>query len=133
VTVTEARFVDLEARVSNLETWAGPGQANALSEGLRALRKDVTQIKGDIGRIQKTLEQHSLQFHEIGARLDGMDQRFDGMGQRFDRMDQQLDGMDQRFDRMDQRLDGMDQRFDRMGAQLGAILKHLGVPDPGVG
>src|ERR1700722_19293726 len=39
----------LQMRVSKLETWAGPGQADALSAGMRALRTDVA----DIRRVQR--------------------------------------------------------------------------------
>jgi septal ring factor EnvC (AmiA/AmiB activator) len=39
----------LQMRVSKLETWAGPGQADALSAGARALRTDVA----DIRRVQR--------------------------------------------------------------------------------
>ena len=35
----------LQVRVSKLETWAGPGQAEALAAGLRAVRTDVAVIR----------------------------------------------------------------------------------------
>jgi cell division protein FtsB len=35
----------LQVRVSKLETWAGPGQADALATGLRAVRTDVAVIR----------------------------------------------------------------------------------------
>jgi polyhydroxyalkanoate synthesis regulator phasin len=39
----------LQVRVSKLETWAGPGQADALSAGMRAMRTEVA----DIRRVQR--------------------------------------------------------------------------------
>ena len=39
----------LQVRVSKLETWAGPGQADALSAGMRAMRTEIA----DIRRVQR--------------------------------------------------------------------------------
>jgi hypothetical protein len=51
MTDTEKRLGTLEVRVNNLETWAGPGQADALATGHRVLR-------ADLAKVQKTLDQH---------------------------------------------------------------------------
>jgi hypothetical protein len=36
----------LEMRVERLETWAGPGQTEALSVNIRAIRADVVALRG---------------------------------------------------------------------------------------
>jgi hypothetical protein len=43
-TTIEERLGTLEVRVDNLETWAGPGQAQALAEGQRELRADLAEV-----------------------------------------------------------------------------------------
>jgi septal ring factor EnvC (AmiA/AmiB activator) len=42
---TEDRLGALEVRVGKLETWAGPGQAEALAVGQRALRADLAKVR----------------------------------------------------------------------------------------
>jgi septal ring factor EnvC (AmiA/AmiB activator) len=71
----------LQVRVSKLETWAGPGQADALSTGVRALRTDVADIRRvqrqhtgllsalnrDVAGLKRVQDQHT-------ALLGGLDQ-----------------------------------------------------------
>jgi len=40
------RIETLEMRVERLETWAGPGQTEALSVNIRAIRADVVAFRG---------------------------------------------------------------------------------------
>jgi hypothetical protein len=40
------RIRTLEMRVERLETWAGPGQTEALSVNIRAIRADVVAFRG---------------------------------------------------------------------------------------
>jgi septal ring factor EnvC (AmiA/AmiB activator) len=49
--VSIARWGDLEERVQKLETWAGPGQIQALVDGQLAIRDDLAKV-------YKTLERH---------------------------------------------------------------------------
>jgi hypothetical protein len=53
---TEDRVGILEMRVKTLETWAGPGQAEALAEGHRQIRADLAslraQTKADVDRLR---------------------------------------------------------------------------------
>jgi septal ring factor EnvC (AmiA/AmiB activator) len=46
-----ARWADLEDRVQKLETWAGPGQIQALIDGQQAIR-------ADLAKVHKTLDRH---------------------------------------------------------------------------
>jgi chromosome segregation ATPase len=48
----------LEMRVERLETWAGPGQTEALSVNIRAIRADVVALRG----VQK---KHGTQLDEL--------------------------------------------------------------------
>jgi uncharacterized protein (DUF3084 family) len=48
----EERLGTSEVRVDNLETWAGPGQVQALAEGQRELR-------ADLAKVQQTQERHT--------------------------------------------------------------------------
>lgn len=57
----------LQVRVSKLETWAGPGQADALTAGVRALRTDVA----DIRRIQR---QHTGLLSALNRDVAGLKQ-----------------------------------------------------------
>jgi hypothetical protein len=52
MTTIEARLGTLEVRVDNLETWAGPGQAQALAEGQRELR-------AELAKVQQTQDRHT--------------------------------------------------------------------------
>jgi hypothetical protein len=55
----------LQVRVSKLETWAGPGQADALSAGVRGLRTDVA----DIRRVQR---QHTGLLNALNRDVAGV-------------------------------------------------------------
>ena len=45
----------LEDRVERLETWAGPGQIEALAEGQRAIRADIAKLQATVDRHEKLL------------------------------------------------------------------------------
>jgi len=45
MTTTEDRVRALEVRVDKLETWSGPGQANALSTSLAATRAELATFR----------------------------------------------------------------------------------------
>ena len=49
-------------RVNNLETWAGPGQVQALAEGQRELRADLTKV-------QQTQDRHTRMLAMTGISL----------------------------------------------------------------
>ena len=73
---TEDRVAILEGRMKTLETWAGPGQVEALSEGQRAiraeltkLRADVAKIQADMAKVQKTQDRHSADVAELKSML----------------------------------------------------------------
>jgi chromosome segregation ATPase len=69
---TEDRIRDLEVRVDQLETWAGPGQAGALAEGLRELRAEFTKMRA-------TQDRHTRMLADITADLSGLKTDFDGL------------------------------------------------------
>jgi hypothetical protein len=48
----EDRVGMLEMRVKTLETWAGPGQTEALAEGQRAIRADLASLRSDVGKLR---------------------------------------------------------------------------------
>jgi peptidoglycan hydrolase CwlO-like protein len=50
----------LEVRISELETWAGPGQAEVFANGLRAVRAELAVMR----RVQS---QHSVMLHGLTA------------------------------------------------------------------
>jgi seryl-tRNA synthetase len=45
----------LEDRVRRLETWAGPGQIEALVEGQRAIRADIAKLQATVDRHERML------------------------------------------------------------------------------
>ena len=53
----------LEVRVKTLETWAGPGQTEALAEGQR-------KIRADLAKIQKTQDRHSRLLGRLTSDVD---------------------------------------------------------------
>ncbi|WP_181608162.1 hypothetical protein [Nonomuraea soli] len=63
-----------------LETWAGPGQAEALAQTIRSTRTDVTDIKGRMTKIESRMtslermvtviqQEHGVLLREILDRL----------------------------------------------------------------
>src|ERR1035438_8371143 len=59
----EDRVGMLEVRVRTLETWAGPGQTEALAEGQR-------KIRADLAKIQKTQDRHSRLLGRLTSDVD---------------------------------------------------------------
>jgi hypothetical protein len=55
----------LEVRISELETWAGPGQAEAFATGLRAVRAELAVMR----RVQS---QHTAMLHGLTADVAGV-------------------------------------------------------------
>ncbi|HEY3976293.1 MAG TPA: hypothetical protein VGM79_03395 [Streptosporangiaceae bacterium] len=64
----------LQVRVSKLETWAGPGQADALSAGMRAMRADIA----DIRRVQR---QHTGLLNALNRDVAGLKAEMAGVKQ----------------------------------------------------
>jgi chromosome segregation ATPase len=76
----------LQVRVSKLETWAGPGQADALSAGVRALRTDAADIRRvqrqhtgllsalnrDVAGLTRVQEQHTALLAGLGEDVAGL-------------------------------------------------------------
>ena len=76
----------LQMRVSKLETWAGPGQADALSAGVRALRTDAAEIRRvqrqhtgllgalnrDVAGLTRVQEQHTAQLGKLDQDVAGI-------------------------------------------------------------
>lgn len=55
----------LEDRVTQLETWSGPGQIEALIEGQRAIRADLTKL-------QVTVDRHGRQLTRLTRDVSGL-------------------------------------------------------------
>ena len=62
MTTVEQRLKDLEVRVDRLETWAGPGQAEALSVSLSALRAEIAAFRQEVNRA----------FRDVRAEMAGI-------------------------------------------------------------
>ena len=76
----------LQMRVSKLETWAGPGQADALSAGVRALRTDAAEtrrvqrqhtgllgaLNRDVAGLTRVQEQHTAQLGKLDQDVAGI-------------------------------------------------------------
>jgi len=62
--VSIAQWERLEARVQQLETWAGPGQIQALIEGQRVLRAEMVKV-------QATLDRHGRILTRLKADMSG--------------------------------------------------------------
>jgi len=65
MTTIEERLGTLEVRVDNLETWAGPGQAQALAEGLGELR-------ADLAKVQRTQDRHTRMLADLISDVSGL-------------------------------------------------------------
>jgi chromosome segregation ATPase len=65
MTTIEARLGTLEVRVDNLETWAGPGQAQALAEGQRELR-------AELAKVQQTQDRHTRMLADLISDISGL-------------------------------------------------------------
>jgi hypothetical protein len=59
-------------RVDRLETWAGPGQVEALTTGLRALRADMSAMR----RVQN---QHTTMLTGLVADVSGLQSDVSGL------------------------------------------------------
>ena len=56
----DERIAALEMRVDRLETWAGPGQADAVTAGIRAVR-------GDLAILRRVQNQHTVMLGALQA------------------------------------------------------------------
>jgi cell division protein FtsB len=115
----------LRVRVSKLETWAGPGQADALSAGLGALRTEVA----DIRRVQR---QHggllsalkSVQEHHT-VLLGGLDQDVAGLKQDVAVLKQDVAGLKQDVAVLKQDVAGLKSDMAEVKVTLAEILRRL--------
>ena len=60
-------------RVGNLETWAGPGQAEALAGGQRALRADLARVRQTQDRHTRMLAELTADVAELKIRVSGLE------------------------------------------------------------
>jgi chromosome segregation ATPase len=61
----ENRVRQLEVSVGRLETWAGPGQAEALAQGQRYMR-------ADLARIRTTQDRHTRMIADLTSDVAGL-------------------------------------------------------------
>jgi hypothetical protein len=62
---TEERISTVETRITNLETWAGPGQTEVLLAGMRGVRRDMTVMR----RVQN---RHSQQLDRLTGNVTAL-------------------------------------------------------------
>jgi len=62
MTTVEERLKDLQVRVDRLETWAGPGQIEALSASLSALRAETAAFRQEFNRAFRDLRAEVAEF-----------------------------------------------------------------------
>jgi septal ring factor EnvC (AmiA/AmiB activator) len=101
----------LQVRVSKLETWAGPGQADALTASVRALRADVA----DIRRVQR---QHT-------GLLGALNRDVAGLKRVQDEQTALLGGLDQDVAGLKQEVAGLKGDMAEVKAALAEILRRL--------
>ena len=68
----DERVGKLETRVSTLETWSGPGQAETLLQGQRGLRREVRELGRRLGRVERVQEQHTQLLMELKSDVTGL-------------------------------------------------------------
>jgi chromosome segregation ATPase len=61
----EERLGTMEVRVGNLETWAGPGQVQALAEGQGELR-------AELAKVQQTQDRHTRMLADLISDVSGL-------------------------------------------------------------
>ena len=59
----------LEMRVNQLETWAGPGQAEALVAGMRDVRADLAGVHRELSAVRRGQDSHTAMLAEVLRRL----------------------------------------------------------------
>ena len=62
-----AQWGELEERVRKLETWAGPGQIQALIDGQRAIRDDLAKVHRTLERHDRILTRLQKNFGTVQA------------------------------------------------------------------
>jgi chromosome segregation ATPase len=65
VAAIEERVGALEMRVDGLETWAGPGQADAFAVSLRMVRADLSKVR-------QTQDRHSRMLEVLTSDVTGL-------------------------------------------------------------
>jgi chromosome segregation ATPase len=73
MTTTEQRLETLEMRVGNLETWAGPGQAEVLADGMREVRADLARVRQTQDRHTRMLADLTADISELKTRVSGVE------------------------------------------------------------
>jgi chromosome segregation ATPase len=66
------RVRKLETSVERLETWAGPGQVEALIEGQRDLRTQIGGIRGQLAKVQQVQENHTTMIAGLKTDVAGL-------------------------------------------------------------
>src|SRR5579875_1382967 len=93
----EDRVRTLEVRVDTLETWAGPGHAQALSDGQLAIRSDLAALRrtqsrhgrqlsalaADMAEVRETLSRHDNQLSALSADVAALKQDVSALSRTF--------------------------------------------------
>jgi hypothetical protein len=72
MTTAEDRLMALEQRVRDLQSDAGPGQATALADGLKELRRDLAVFRRDMSKFQREVraDMTTLKADVTGLKAD---------------------------------------------------------------
>lgn len=69
-----AQWDGLEARVRHLETWAGPGQVQALLEGQQEFRAEMAKVQSTLARHERLLKQLKTDMAKLKQDVGGLQQ-----------------------------------------------------------
>jgi len=121
----ENRVRQLEVSVGRLETWAGPGQAEALAQGQRYMR-------ADLARIRTTQDRHTRMIADLTSDVAGL--KTDVAELKTDVAELKTDVAELKTDVAEIRADmaGLRSDMTSMKGTLHDILSRLpAAPDPG--
>jgi chromosome segregation ATPase len=142
----EQRVETLEAEVKDLKTNAGPGRADAHSDNLVELRKQMKEVRltqadhtAQLKQVSLTQADHTAQLKQVSltladhtARLNGLEQGVRNLQGSMDAIEIDVTGLKTDFTefkeevsvRLD-RLDRLNGRVDKIDAALAEILDRL--------
>jgi chromosome segregation ATPase len=111
----------LEDRVTDLETWAGPGQIHALAEGQQAIRADIAKLQITVDRHGKVLTRLTRQVSGLETKVANLDTRLGSLETKVANLDTRLASLETKVANLDTRLASLETKVANLDTRLGSL------------
>lgn len=124
----------IDAKLTNLETWAGyfKGETDAIKGRLDRVETRLDRVEGRLGSIETRIGGLEGRFKGLEGRFAGLEGRFAGLEGRFAGLEDRFAGLEGRFKGLEERMGHFEARMNHFEVRLIDMNDRLGKVEEGL-